>query len=100
MASEEYRKIDMPARLECVYKFMPGVVKSAKFLQEKHPNEAFIISPEKVLLQNGIVKLSVVAFQEEDTVYDPLYSGVQKENATVWSLALICDEILRGKLDQ
>lgn len=64
LSTEEYKKLDMAGRLECVYKFMPGIVKSAKFIQEKHPNEQFIVSPEKVLIQNSNVKVSIVAFHE------------------------------------
>lgn len=87
------------SRLDYVYRLMPTLIKTAKFLKQQYPEEEFVLSPEKiVLLPTGQVKISIVAMEVEDPNYQPLYWGISKENSLIWSLALICDEILRGKV--
>jgi len=96
MRSEDFKGMSEESRLDQLYKLMPAVVRASRYLKQQYPQEDFVISPEMVVFQQQTAKLSVVALEEQSSEYEPLYSGVTKENSTVWSIALICDEFLRG----
>lgn len=61
-------------------------------------NNYISISPSKILLADDKMLFSQVALEEEHVAYDPEHAGVSLNDAPVWSIALMLDQLYRGEL--